>query len=77
MPPTEPPNDVPFAPRHEIRHEIRHASPDVDSPRRADSAPPALRSETLLAGARVRVIEHAGERYQLRLTRNGRLLLSK
>lgn len=39
--------------------------------------PPPLRSEDLLGGARVRIIEHAGERYCLRLTRKGKLILSK
>lgn len=36
-----------------------------------------LSSKALLRGARVRAIEHAGERYYLRLTRKGRLILSK
>ena len=61
-------------------------NPPSKPPRPADSASgaprgpgvqPALRSETLLGGATVRVIEHAGQRYQLRLTRNGKLILSK
>ncbi len=36
-----------------------------------------LHSSALLGGARVRAIEHAGERYYLRLTRNGKLILCK
>ena len=39
--------------------------------------PPSLQSQALLAGARVRVIEHGTEHYFLRLTRNGKLILSK
>lgn len=38
---------------------------------------PSLKSQALLAGARVRLIEHGAERYFLRLTRNGKLILSK
>ncbi len=38
---------------------------------------PPLQSQDLLRGGRVRAIEHADERYFLRLTRNGKLILSK
>lgn len=51
---------------------------DADTGLRAQaSVPPALHSDALLGGARVRIIEHAGEHYFLRLTRNGKLILSK
>lgn len=36
-----------------------------------------VRAVDLLRDRQVLVIEHAGERYQLRLTRNGKLLLTK
>ena len=36
-----------------------------------------LASETLLAGGRKLVIEHRGERYWLRETRQGKLILTK
>jgi len=36
-----------------------------------------LRSEELFAGQRVLVIEHAGQRYRLLITRNERLILQK
>lgn len=48
-----------------------------ENPAGAAAVPPPLKSEDLLTGARMRVIEHAGERYVLRLTRNGKLILSK
>lgn len=43
-------------------------------------APPAssvIRSEALLGGQKEILIEHAGEMYRLRLTRNGKLILQK
>ncbi len=36
-----------------------------------------LRSEELFAGQRVLLIEHAGQRYRLLITRNERLILQK
>ncbi len=42
----------------------------------SDTYPP-LQSRELLLGGRVRTIEHADQRYFLRLTRNGKLILSK
>jgi hemin uptake protein HemP len=40
-------------------------------------APVVLRSEDVLKGAREVVIQHAGEAYRLRLTSNGKLILTK
>lgn len=37
----------------------------------------AIRSEALLQGKREALILHAGEVYRLRLTKNGKLLLTK
>lgn len=37
----------------------------------------AVRATDLLKNRRVLVIEHAGERYLLRLTKNGKLILTK
>lgn len=37
----------------------------------------AITSEVLLAGARELVIKHAGEDYRLRLTNQGKLILTK
>ncbi len=39
--------------------------------------PGTVRALDLLGDRRVLLIEHAGERYQLRLTRNGKLILTK
>jgi hemin uptake protein HemP len=36
-----------------------------------------VRALDLLGDRQVLLIEHAGERYQLRLTRNGKLILTK
>jgi len=38
---------------------------------------PRLRAEALFSGAREVIIEHAGEEYRLRLTKNGKLILTK
>jgi hemin uptake protein HemP len=44
----------------------------------ADHNPPRVVSSTdLFAGARVVVIEHAGQQYRLLVTRNDRLILQK
>lgn len=50
---------------------ISHTSPPP-------SAEPIVMSvSALLREQRILVIEHAGKRYQLRLTRNGKLILTK
>lgn len=46
------------------------------------STPPAqtsraISSESLFAGARELVIQHAGENYRLRITNQGKLILTK
>jgi hemin uptake protein HemP len=50
--------------------------PPPDQHRTSDS-PAVLRSEDVLKGAREVVIQHAGEAYRLRLTSNGKLILTK
>jgi hemin uptake protein HemP len=52
------------------------------SPEEGDSAPAAapvrrISSQRLLAGERELVIQHMGSEYHLRLTRNGKLILTK
>jgi len=53
----------------------------VHSPGRAESAQRkgirCIDSRRLLGGGRELVIEHAGEEYRLRLTRNDKLILTK
>lgn len=39
--------------------------------------PEVVSATTLLRGQPVLLIEHGGERYQLRLTKNGKLILTK
>lgn len=38
---------------------------------------PRVSSEVLFSGAQQLVIEHAGEEYQLRITKQGKLILTK
>lgn len=56
-------------------------SPTVTRPSVHATAPApkagSVRAQDLLGERQVLVIEHAGERYQLRLTRNGKLILTK
>lgn len=55
----------------------RQSHPD-SVPSDALAAPPAsLRSEVLLAGQREVLIIHAQDVYRLRVTRNGKLILTK
>lgn len=46
---------------------------------RAQSAAPMRRltTEALMAGAREVILEHRGEHYRLRVTSNGKLILTK
>jgi hemin uptake protein HemP len=46
-------------------------------PRPEPAAPRTVRSEELMAGAKEIVIVHNGEAYRLRVTRSGKLLLTK
>ncbi len=41
------------------------------------SSPKILRAENLFEGERELIIEHEGERYRLRITRKGKLILQK
>ncbi len=53
-----------------------HASPTSDR-RLRSAAPQRIGSVQLLAGGNELVIEHAGQEYRLRLTRNDKLILTK
>lgn len=50
-------------------------SPGPERPR--PGGKPRLQAAALLAGSREVIIEHAGEEYRLRLTKNGKLILTK
>lgn len=52
-------------------------SPSEPESRPDDKSPRVFRSEELLRGQKEVQIEHQGEIYRLRLTRNGRLVLYK
>ncbi len=53
--------------------EVPTYSPSQSAPRAAAR----ISSQRLLAGSRELVIEHAGQEYHLRLTRNDKLILTK
>lgn len=56
-----------------------HAVPnpaDESAPGQAKAAPHRLRSSELFAGAREIIIDHDGRLYQLRITQNGKLILT-
>lgn len=44
---------------------------------RPQGTPPVLCTAALFGESRAVVIEHAGERYVMRITRNGKLILTK
>ena len=48
-----------------------------DSAPRAPANPPMIASETLFGEGRQLIIVHHGERYVLRITRQGKLILNK
>jgi hemin uptake protein HemP len=51
-------------------------APGPDAPGPANPSPRRIRSEQLLAGSLELVIEHHGREYRLRLTQNGKLILT-
>ena len=58
---------------------VLHLPTRRSTPRRSEraSATRRMASDLLLAGARELVIEHQDSEYHLRLTRNGKLILTK
>jgi hemin uptake protein HemP len=60
-----------------VAQEPAHASPPDRSPTAASTAAQRIDSHRLLAGGRELVIDHAGQEYRLRLTRNDKLILTK
>lgn len=61
------------------RFPVNESKPPTDSPPPPGQIDPprVVPSAELFAGARVVVIEHAGQRYRLLITRNDRLILQK
>jgi hemin uptake protein HemP len=53
-----------------------HAGPAPDQPAPASSGPRRVRSEDLLKGGVELLIEHQGREYRLRVTQNGKLILT-
>lgn len=61
-----------------VMPEVRGADlPPVMAPVTPDGAAPRVRSEDLLRGAQELLIDHQGACYRLRLTAQGRLILTK
>jgi hemin uptake protein HemP len=63
-----------------LDHPVRNRSADDDTQRAelgAETRQKRIDSSRLLAGARELVIDHAGQHYRLRLTRNDKLILTK
>ena len=61
-----------------VAHEPVHASlSNLSTPAPAPNAAQRIDSHRLLAGGRELVIDHAGQEYRLRLTRNDKLILTK
>lgn len=56
-----------------------HTPNESDSPVDETATTPerVIRSEELFAGERIVLIQHAGEKYRLLITRNDRLILQK
>jgi len=65
--------------RRRDRSGMDHSDSSAErEPSRTEPDPPrVVTSADLFAGARVVVIEHAGQRYRLLITRNDRLILQK
>ena len=62
------------------RHDHGRWSPGPDAPREKAAAPPARRtvaSDDLFQGLRELVILHRNDEYRLRITRAGKLILTK
>lgn len=61
-----------------MTNEIRKPDPeDLDEAGRRTSQRPRVKVSELLAGHREAILEHNGEDYLLRITANGRLILTK
>jgi hemin uptake protein HemP len=56
--------------------ELVITSPQPAGKERADHEPLRVSSEALLGGRRQLVIEHKGREYRLRVTQNGKLILT-
>jgi hemin uptake protein HemP len=67
---TELPSQDPRTQEHRSESADREPVPSADPTR-------VIRSEEIFAGERVVMIQHAGERYRLLITRNDRLILQK
>jgi len=60
----------------DFRPGLPHPPPDALAPNGQDTRPERVESARLLGGARELVILHAGREYRLRVTQNGKLILT-
>jgi hemin uptake protein HemP len=51
--------------------------PALPRPRAAEAARPRVKVSELLEGGREAILEHDGQDYRLRITSNGKLILTK
>lgn len=67
----------PASPSPNTNREPAPTAPSADSAPRTAAVPLVYRSDELLGGRNEVWIEHGFERYRLRLTSNGKLILTK
>lgn len=63
-----------------MKNSVHHNTGSSETPSQPDSAAPnrhRLKSIEIFSGAREVIIEHAGDEYRLRLTSQGKLILTK
>jgi hemin uptake protein HemP len=60
----------------DARPDLTLPPPDTAAPNGQDTRPERVESARLLGGARELVILHAGREYRLRVTQNGKLILT-
>lgn len=68
---------MPTTPNPSVRPVSSEPRPDATRFAHPDPQPHRIRSSDLLRGADRLLIEHRGESYQLRVTRLGKLILTK
>jgi hemin uptake protein HemP len=56
---------------------LADAFPRTDAPRTGSNEPARIPASQLLAGRREVILQHDGQEYRLRLTSNGKLILTK
>lgn len=63
--------------KYKLTHSSKPSTPELVTPLDALTVCPRLCSKDLFASSNEVIIEHLGEQYRLRLTRQGKLILTK